>query len=109
VNNWLRSAAARATPTTPKIRATGAAQNFIGNVSFKPTWGSVVEAEFFPLQSWGIKVRYVSEKVQGQGLPRRAATRRQPTAASTSNLLLLIRPGLAAGWHGRLQPTDCSR
>jgi hypothetical protein len=38
-------------------------------VSFKPTWGTVVEAEFFPVQSFGIKVRYVSEKFKAKEFP----------------------------------------
>ena len=69
VNNWLRLGGGARYTNNAKIRATGAAHNFIDNVSFKPTWGSVVEAEFFPVQSWGIKVRYVSEKFKAKDYP----------------------------------------
>ncbi len=52
-----------------KTRASGAASGAIVNEDFKPTWGTVVEGEFFVSRSFGIKLRYVSEKFKSKTYP----------------------------------------
>ncbi len=53
-----------------RVRAGGAAAAVIPNERFKPTWGSIVEVEFFPLQQLGVKVRYVTEKFKSETFPQ---------------------------------------
>lgn len=69
LNEWFRlGGGARYTPNA-RIRASGAASYTIANVDFKPTWGTVVEGEFFPYPTVGIKLRYVTEKFKPENYP----------------------------------------
>lgn len=52
-----------------KTRASGAANGPVLNEDFKPTWGTVIEGEFFATRSFGIKLRYVSEKFKSKTYP----------------------------------------
>lgn len=52
-----------------KTRASGDATGFVPNEDFKPSWGTVVEGEFFATRSLGIKLRYVSEKFKSKTYP----------------------------------------
>ena len=72
VNDWLRLGGGARYTANAKIRASGIGQTYVANEDFKPTWGSVVEAEFFPTQSLGIKLRYVSEKFKSESFPQAA-------------------------------------
>lgn len=69
LNDWFRLGGGVRYISAAKIRATGVASNTVANVDFKPNWGSVVEGEFFPTRSIGIKVRYVSEKFKAKNYP----------------------------------------
>ncbi|HEY0820473.1 MAG TPA: outer membrane beta-barrel protein [Rhizobacter sp.] len=69
LTSWFRlGGGARYTPNA-RLRASGVASNDIPNIDFKPTWGSVVEGEFFPYHSIGIKLRYVNEKFKPKNIP----------------------------------------
>lgn len=69
LTDWMRvGGGARYTPNA-KLRADGYAGSLVGDVDFKPTVGTVVEAEFFPIRSFGIKARYVSEKFKPKNIP----------------------------------------
>jgi hypothetical protein len=69
LNDWFRlGGGARYTPNA-KVRASGAGTQFALNEDFKPTWGSVIEGEFSPTNSIGIKLRYVSEKFKSKTYP----------------------------------------
>lgn len=69
LNDWFRLGGGARYISAAKIRASGAATNTVANVDFEPNWGTVVEGEFFPTRSIGIKVRYVSEKFKAKGYP----------------------------------------
>jgi hypothetical protein len=69
INDWLRIGGGARYTTHAKIRATGIGTTYVANEDFAPSWGSVVEAEFFPLQSFGIKLRYVTEKFKSDTFP----------------------------------------
>ena len=69
VNNWFRLGGGLRYTNNAKTRASGAGTGYALNEDFKPAYGSVVEGEFFPLQSWGIKLRYVSEKFRSKTYP----------------------------------------
>jgi hypothetical protein len=69
VNDWFRLGGGARYTANAKVRASGAGQNYAFDEDFKPTWGSVVEGEFFPTSSVGIKLRYVSEKFKSKTYP----------------------------------------
>ncbi len=69
LNDWFRIGGGARYTSSAKTRATGDASGPIANEDFKPTWGTVVEGEFFPMHSLGIKVRYVSEKFKSKTFP----------------------------------------
>jgi hypothetical protein len=69
LNDWFRLGGGARYTSAAKFRATGFASSFLSNVDFEPTWGTVVEGEFFPLKSFGIKVRYVSERFTAENRP----------------------------------------
>jgi len=69
LNDWFRLGGGARYTSAAKFRATGYASNFLADVDFKPAWGTVVEGEFFPMKSFGIKVRYVSEKFKAKNSP----------------------------------------
>jgi hypothetical protein len=69
VNDWFRLGGGARYTSGATLRATGYASNYLSDVDFKPTWGSVVEGEFFPLKNFGIKVRYVSETFKAKDYP----------------------------------------
>jgi len=71
-NNWFRLGGGLRYTDSAKLRASGAGTGYASNEDFKPSYGSVVEGEFFPLQSWGIKLRYVSEKFRSKTNLQRA-------------------------------------
>jgi len=62
VNNWFRLGGGARYTSGAKLRSSGFSSASAPDVDFKPTWGTVVEGEFFPLPSFGIKLRYVAEK-----------------------------------------------
>lgn len=63
--DWVRLGGGARYTTNVRLRGSGIGRSFVSEpVRFKPTWGSVVEAEFFPVPTIGIKLRYVSEKFQ---------------------------------------------
>ena len=66
VNNWFRLGGGVRYTGNAKIRASGVGLTYVANEEFKPAWGSVVEGEFFPTQSLGIKLRYVTEKFKSK-------------------------------------------
>lgn len=69
ITDWFRlGGGARYTPNA-RLRASGLASNNVPNIDFKPTWGSVIEGEFFPIRTVGIKVRYVNEKFKPKDVP----------------------------------------
>lgn len=69
LNDWFRiGGGGRYTPNA-RIRASGVASNTIADVDFKPAWGTVVEGEFFPMPTLGIKLRYVSERFKPENYP----------------------------------------
>ncbi|MET0334804.1 MAG: outer membrane beta-barrel protein [Rhizobacter sp.] len=61
LTDWLRIGGG-GRYTQAKFRASGEALNYVQNTDFQQTVGAVVEAEFFPYKTIGIKARYVSEK-----------------------------------------------
>lgn len=67
-NNWFRVGAGLRY-SEPKITASGVGLTYVGNESFKGALGTIVEAEFFPVNSFGIKLRYVSEKFESKTYP----------------------------------------
>ena len=69
VNDWFRLGGGARYTNNAKVRASGAGTGYALNEDFKPTFGSVVEGEFFPLRNWGIKLRYVSEKFKSDTYP----------------------------------------
>jgi outer membrane protease len=48
--------------TQARFRASGEALNYVSSTDFQQNVGGVVEAEYFPIKTIGIKARYVSEK-----------------------------------------------
>lgn len=52
-----------------KISASGAGLTYVGNESFEPATGTVLEAEFMMSNSVGLKTRYVSEKYESKTYP----------------------------------------
>lgn len=69
LNDWFRVGGGARYTSGAKTRATGEASGAIVNEDFKPAWGTVVEGEFFATQSFGIKLRYVSEKFKSKTFP----------------------------------------
>lgn len=69
VNDWFRVGGGVRYTGSAKIRGSGAGLTYVSNEDFKPTWGTVVEGEFFPMQSLGIKLRYVTEKFKSKSFP----------------------------------------
>lgn len=69
LNSWMRLGGGARYTGNAKLRTSGAVTSYVGNVSFEPTWGGVVEAEFFPMRSLGIKARYVSERFKAKNAP----------------------------------------
>ncbi|MBX3623234.1 MAG: outer membrane beta-barrel protein [Rhizobacter sp.] len=68
LTDWMRvGGGARYTPNA-KLRADGYVSGFVSDVDFKPTVGTVVEAEFFPWRTVGIKARYVSERFKAKDI-----------------------------------------
>jgi hypothetical protein len=67
VNDWFRLGGGARYTSGAKFRSSGFSE--LRNVDFKPTWGTVVEGEFFPTQSFGIKLRYVAEKFKAKDAP----------------------------------------
>lgn len=67
--DWFRLGGGARYTGNARIRASGAASYTIADVDFKPTWGSVIEGEFFPHPTLGIKVRYVNEKFKPENYP----------------------------------------
>jgi hypothetical protein len=70
VNDWLRLGGGLRYIDQARLRASGAGTAFASNENFKPSYGSVIEGEFFPLRSFGIKLRYVSEKFESETFPQ---------------------------------------
>jgi len=70
VNEWFRLGGGARYTNKATLRSSGAGQAYAYDEDFKPTWGSVVEGEFFPLKSVGIKLRYVSEKFTSKTYPQ---------------------------------------
>jgi len=66
VNDWFRLGGGARYTSGAKFRSSGFSE--LRNVDFKPTWGTVVEGEFFPTQSFGIKLRYVAEKFKAKNV-----------------------------------------
>jgi hypothetical protein len=69
LTDWVRVGGGLRYVTNAKLRATGEASNYMSNVTFKDKLGTVVEAEFFTTSSFGIKVRYVSERYTPKNVP----------------------------------------
>lgn len=70
VTDWFRMGGGLRYTGAAKLRASGAGSQFAANEDFKPAFGAVFEGEFFPLQSFGIKLRYVSEKFRSKTFPQ---------------------------------------
>jgi hypothetical protein len=70
VTDWIRLGGGLRYINKATLRASGAGNLFASNEDFKPSYGAVVEAEFFPWRSFGIKVRYVSEKFESKTYPQ---------------------------------------
>lgn len=69
LTDWMRVGGGLHYVERARIRSSGVGQTYVGNEDFKPSYGSVVEAEFFPVESFGIKVRYVSQKYKSKTFP----------------------------------------
>lgn len=69
LTDWMRVGGGARYTGNAKLRSDGYVGSLVGDADFKPTWGTVVEAEFFPVRSWGIKARYVSEKFKVKDFP----------------------------------------
>lgn len=72
VTDWFRVGGGLRYTGAAKLRASGVGSQFAVNEDFKPAFGSVIEGEFFPMQSFGIKLRYVSEKFRSKTFPQLA-------------------------------------
>ncbi|HET7792974.1 MAG TPA: hypothetical protein VFL64_06280 [Rhizobacter sp.] len=70
LTEWFRVGGGLRYTNKATLRASGAGNYFATDEDFKPSYGGVVEGEFFPLQSFGIKVRYVSEKFKSKTFPQ---------------------------------------
>jgi hypothetical protein len=62
LTDWFRLGGGARYSANARLHTSGVASNTIPDTSFKPQLGGVVEGEFFPYRSVGIKVRYVNEK-----------------------------------------------
>lgn len=62
LTDWFRLGGGARYSANARLHASGVASNTIPNTSFKASLGGVVEGEFFPYRSVGIKVRYVNER-----------------------------------------------
>jgi hypothetical protein len=69
VAEWARLGGGLRYINQATLRASGAGNLYATDEDFKPSYGTVVEAEFFPFRSFGIKVRYVSEKFESKTFP----------------------------------------
>lgn len=69
LTDWMRVGGGARYVERARIKSSGIGSTYVGNEDFKPSWGTVVEAEFFPLQSFGIKLRYVSQKFKSKTFP----------------------------------------
>ena len=66
VTDWFRAGGGARYTDGAKIRTSGVGSQYAADEDFKPAFGAVFEGEFFPLRSFGIKVRYVSEKFKSK-------------------------------------------
>ncbi len=62
LTDWFRLGGGARYSANAELHTSGVASNTIPDTSFKPKLGGVIEGEFFPYRSVGIKVRYVNEK-----------------------------------------------
>lgn len=68
LNDWVRLGGGARYTGGATLRASGAGTGYAANTDYKPTYGSVVEGEFFVTRSFGIKLRYVSEKFKAKSI-----------------------------------------
>jgi hypothetical protein len=73
LTDWMRVGGGARYVTNARLRATGEARNFLSDVKFKNNLGAVVEVEFFPVYSLGVKVRYVAERYKPKDIPGASA------------------------------------
>lgn len=62
LTDWFRLGGGARYSANARLHTSGVASNTIPDTSFKASVGGVVEGEFFPYRSVGIKVRYVNER-----------------------------------------------